>query len=256
MPQIAILNQSTVVQNSDVKLIAQAIDKQLKKHAVPAWDAASNWSCAAYVTNPGAVPASAYQLVILDNADQAGALGYHDQDPNGRPYAKVFAKTVLDNGGDIMKTSNSVSVTCSHEALEIFGDPQAGYWAQMMTGDLIALELCDPCEADAYAIAVGYLNRTQVMVSNFVLPSYFDTLPGMAQRFDFMGNLTVPFSMTSGGYQIIMSGGDVSQKFGAMYPEWKKAGKKFPAARTAKRSPRVLQMIPPAPPLPRMKRKR
>jgi len=233
MPQIALLNQSTVVSGSDCRLIAQAIDKQLKKHAVPAWGSASNWSCAAYITNPNAAPASAYDLVILDDADQAGALGYHDQDPNGRPYAKAFAKTVLDNGGDIRTSANSVSVTASHEALEIFGDPQAGYWSQMPSGKLIAMELCDPVEEDSYLISVG-LTLIKVPVSNFVLPSYFDTMP-QDQKFDYLGNLSAPFSMTSGGYQILMTAGKVSQKFGKAFPKWKKAGKKFPAARTAKR---------------------
>jgi len=233
MPQIAILNQSTVVTNADAKLIAQAIDKQLKKHAAPAWNAGS-WSCAAYVTNSGAVPASAYQLVILDDADQAGTLGYHDVDPQGRPYAKVFAKTVLDNGGDVMGSSNSVSVTCSHEALEIFGDPPAVYWAQMPDGDLVALELCDPVEADGYAISVGLFPPKQVMVSNFVLPAYFDG-GETGVKYDYLGKLTAPFLMTPGGYQIVMTGGTVSQNFGKEYPKWKKAGKKFPTARTARR---------------------
>ena len=232
MPLIAILNQSTVVQNSDVKLIAAAIDKQLRKHFGPAWGA-SGWSCAAYVSNPGAVPASAYQLVILDDADQAGALGYHDVDPNGKPYAKVFAKTVLDNGGDIYASANSVSVTCSHEALEIAGDPPAAYWASMPDGNLVALELCDPVEVDAYAISVGLFPKA-VMVSNFALPAYFDGSESGA-KYDYLGTLTAPFTMSPGGYQIVMSGGTVSQKFGAAYPKWKKAGKRFIAARTARR---------------------
>jgi hypothetical protein len=226
---IALLNQSTVVKVSDAKLIAQAIDKQLKKHACPAWGSVA-WGCV-FATS---TPAGAYSLVILDDADQAGALGYHDQDPNGHPYGRVFAKTVLDNGGDILSSANSVSVTASHEALEMFGDLQAGYWAQNLDGDLVALELCDPIEADAYPVTVGYLPK-QVMVSNFALPSYFDTEPETS-RFDYLGNLTAPFTMTPGGYMIVMTGGQVSQSFGKNYPEWKKAGKRFPAARTARRS--------------------
>ena len=234
MSKIAILNQSTVVRDGDCKLIASAIDKQLKRHACPAWGASSTWSCSFY-SAASSPPADAYRMWILDNADQAGALGYHDQDPQGKPYARVFAKTVLDNGGDIMKSENSVSVTCSHEALEIFGDPQAGYWAQTRDGNLIALELCDPVEADAYPISIGLVSPVQVMVSNFCLPAYFDTEPDTA-KYDMLGSLNAPFSMTSGGYQILMRAGKVSQKFGLLYPGWKRAGKTFHAARTARRT--------------------
>jgi len=37
-------------------------------------------------------------MVFLDNADQPGALAYHDLTPDGLPLAKVFVKTTVDNG--------------------------------------------------------------------------------------------------------------------------------------------------------------
>jgi hypothetical protein len=135
----------------------------------------------------------------------------------------------------VLETENSVSVTASHEALEIFGDPQAGYWAQMTTGALVALELCDPVEAEAYSITVGILRPVKVAVSNFVLPTYFDTMPEM-KGYDFLGSLPAPFSIASNGYQIVMGGGTISYVWGKNYRPWKKALKLQSSSRTSRRS--------------------
>jgi len=232
---IALLNQSSyLVDKLDkVSLIAQAVSKQLRLHAAPAW-AALPWTCALY-QDPNLVPRSAYRLWLLDDADTAGALGYHDQDPHGFPYGKVFVNPILDSGGDLMSTANSISVTVSHESLEMFGDPEVNLWAQMPDGNLIALELGDPVEGDAYPIGI---NGMPVMVSNFVFPEYFDQNPENT-RFDYMKRLSAPYTMTAGGYQIILQGGQVSNVFGAGFPDWKRPGKAFPAARTARRAAKL-----------------
>src|SRR6266581_152414 len=150
MQTIALITNSKLLAGhaQDVALIAQALSKQLHYHAAPAWHA-SPWSCV-YYADASTVPNSADRLWLLDDSDSAGALGYHDQDPSGQPYGRVFVRPILESGGDIMQSANSVSVTASHEALEIFGDPQANVWAQMNDGRLLALELCDPVESDAY----------------------------------------------------------------------------------------------------------
>ncbi len=232
MQQIALLSQSKLLKDhaSDVLVIAQAVSKQLHYHAAPAW-AASPWSCI-YYPDAASVPASAFRLWLLDDSDAAGALGYHDQDPQGQPYGRVFVKPILDSGGDIMTRSNSVSVTVSHEALEIFGDPQANLWAQMNDGRLLALELCDPVESDSYNVKIG---TTTVAVSNFVFPEYFDGAPE-GSRFDKMGRLNAPWTMTPSGYQIVMAGGNVSNLWGESYSDSRKAAKQHPAARTARRA--------------------
>jgi hypothetical protein len=55
-------------------------------------------------------------MVFLDDADQPGALAYHDPTPDGLPQAKVFVKTTLEN-------RNLVSVSASHELVELLVDP-------------------------------------------------------------------------------------------------------------------------------------
>lgn len=172
-----------------------------------------------------AIPADAVPIVILDDADQAGALGYHDVTPDGKPYGKVFLNPILKNGGTLTFSANSLSVALSHEILETCGDPYADFWADAAYAEY-ALELCDAVEGDSYTV-------DNIAVSNFVLPRFFRAGPG---PYDFMRKLTAPFTMTDGGYQIQKKGGQVTQVWAMGFPDWKKAGKQFPAARTYRRS--------------------
>jgi hypothetical protein len=64
---------------------------------------------------------------------------------------------------------------------------------------------------------------TPVEVSNFVLPAWFDPIPVDGAKFDWLGKLSKPFSMTKGGYVIVRNQGSVSQVFGEEFPAWKKA---------------------------------
>lgn len=228
---VALLNGSRYMADKldAVGRIAEAVSLQLRLHAAPAWDRLP-WSCAFY-GNPALTPSSAYRIWLLDDADVAGALGYHDQDPDGKPYGKVFVSPILRSGGAVSEGADSVSVTVSHEALELFGDPEANLWAEMPDGRCLAVELCDPCEGDAYQIAVG---GQQIAVSDFVLPPYFDGRPE-AQRFDFLGLVRAPWEVRPGGYLIIRDGQKVDNVWGAGYPDWRLPGKRHPAARTCRR---------------------
>jgi hypothetical protein len=230
---IAILNKSahfTGLPNL-VEAMAEAVQQQIQRHASVAWGRAA-WAVQ-YFRDVTAVPKSASRLWLLDHPDVAGALGYHDQDPHGYPYGKVFVDLILQNGGTEIDGPNSVSVTLSHEALEIYGDPIANRWAQMPNGTLIALELCDPVEGDSYPMKLS-TGTSPVSVSNFVFPEYFDGKP-TSRRFDQLGKLAAPYSMDAGGYQILMDGGQVRSVFGAAFPAWKHGAKQFAGSRTARR---------------------
>lgn len=229
---IAIIDRSThfAGKQTIVDAIAKAVDRQIQSDVAASYGfGPQEWRCQFFATTSEA-PANSYSLYLFDDADAAGALGYHDLDPKGRPYGKVFVSTILQNGGSETGKGLSVSVTVSHEALEIIGDVGANYWAQMPSGQLTAQELCDAVENDSYQNAAG-----EPFVSNFLLPYWFRPNDNESKRFDFMGKLHAPFTMTSGGYMILMTGGRVSQKFGEHYPEWKKAMKGHPASRTARR---------------------
>ena len=135
---------------------------------------------------------------MLDNSDQAGALGYHDMTPDGLPLGKVFAATDLQFG-------TQWTVTASHELLEMLGDPAINLTALTMTnfdlnqnvvGRLYAYEVCDACEADS----AGY-NIDASLVSDFVYPAWFESFrkPGSAQ-FDYRSLIKQPFQLLEDGY--------------------------------------------------------
>jgi hypothetical protein len=89
-------------------------------------------------------------------------------------------------------------------------DPLANLWAEN-GGKLYAYEMSDPVEEDTFEV-------DGVPMSNFVHPSWFEPFKHPAgTKFDHLGKLKKPFSMTKGGYMIIMDKktGKVSEVFGS-----------------------------------------
>ena len=126
------------------------------------------------------------QIVLTDNPDQAGALGYHEMTSQGTPLGKVFAKLDIQSG-------SSWTVTLSHELLEILVDPWINWCAEGTDGKIYALEVCDAVEADE----LGY-EINGVMVSDFITPSWFE--PTEADRVDFKRRLSKSMELARGGY--------------------------------------------------------
>lgn len=236
--KIVLVNESTLagkdLNEALLNRIASALARQQNESYAAMWQAQG---CPiGTAANLASVPKdNSAVMAILDNADQAGALGYHDTTPDGRPYGKVFLEPILSNGGKLISGEVSLSATLSHECLEMVGDPYCCWWSQnLKDGKLYCLELGDPVEADSYTI-------DDVAVSNFVGPRYFSQGPG---PYDYMGKLKEPFTMTVGGYLIVMDqSGNVSQIFGENYPEWKKDTKKHQASRTFKRMNSLIDAV-------------
>jgi hypothetical protein len=229
------VNQSTKVDHVSFVLMVKAVNAQLSAHACPDWDRRP--SNLAAVTNLDAVPHDSPFIVLLDDSDQAGVLGYHDKTPDGRAYGRVFAKPTLDNGGTLYQSSDSVSVTLSHEVLELWGDKNVNMWFDSNEPGMDDCgELCDAVEDQSYTI-IPYMGAPKVHVSDYVLPEYFDFEPSVSTtKFDRMGVLKGPFTVTSGGYRIRRSEtGQVTSVFGEEYPDWKRELKAHPASRTFKR---------------------
>jgi len=142
-------------------------------------------------------PPGTWWLAILDNSDQAGALGYHDLTSQGLPLGKVFAQSDIESG-------NNWTVTASHELLEMLADPGINLAAfvervgqdGIHAGILFAYEACDACEADQYGYQIG-----GTTVSDFVFPSWFEPFwrPGTTQ-FDYKNQIKQPFELLPGGY--------------------------------------------------------
>src|SRR3989442_14762285 len=150
-------------------------------------------------------------MVFLDDADHPGALAYHDLTPEGLPQSKVFVKTTIEN-------HDLVSVSASHELVEMLVDPAINL---MTTGPdrttIYAYESADPVEALSFDV-------NGIQMSDFVYPSYFEDFrqPNSVQ-FDQVNQVTQPFQILQGGYQIIFKDGRWSQVFGTKDETKKKA---------------------------------
>lgn len=145
----------------------------------------------------------AWAMVLLDNADQPGALAYHDLTPDGFPLAKVFVRTTLEN-------KELVSVSASHELVEMLVDPAINL---MSTGPdastMYAYESADAVEALSF-------NVNGIAMSDFVYPSFFEVFRKRGStRFDHMNKVKKPFETLPGSYQIIFKDGEWSQIFGS-----------------------------------------
>ena len=235
MAEISLLNKSTLVTNSDAALMAAACAKQVVNHVAPAWGKLP--MAVKFYANEAQVPAGAYRMYLLDDSDQAGALGYHAETPEGFPYGRVFAKPVLDNNGTMLQGTLTVASVVSHEVIELFCDPDVNAWYDGPGNKDYAAEACDPVEGDSYDVSVG-LTMKKVSVSNFIIPAWFKVTPAKGETFDYLKKLSKPFTMTAGGYWIVRSHGaeqQVMAEYGLLFPEWKKVVKQHEAARSQKR---------------------
>lgn len=188
VPNVAIINESTVVSDQQVYALTYALQIQTQKDFAPLWGIPSKIY---YLDKTKPVLAGHWMLVILDNADQANALGYHDLSSDFSPLGKVFAKTTIDAG-------ENWTVTASHELLEMLVDPFINLTTFTQTGNnsgrIIPYEVCDAVQESTFKI-------NGIEVSNFVLPSWFeDFRQPNSVKFDFLGILTSPYQLAKGGY--------------------------------------------------------
>lgn len=187
MIEIAIKNLSTVITQAELAKAMPGFQLQVTR------DFASVWGIDAklhLLERGAALPGGAWQLNVFDNADEAGALGYHETTAKGLPLGKVFAKTTLDYGG-------LWTVTFSHELLEMLLDPAINLLAiDEQHHRAYAYEACDSVEADE----LGY-QVLGVQVSDFVKPSFFE--PGVAVAHtgrSFCNHVSKAFQLAHGGY--------------------------------------------------------
>jgi len=220
---IACINKATVDLGVPFDKLTAALQKCYDQYFVPVW----GYPVSLY--NTKAARPSDWQLIYFDNADQAGALGYHDLTKDGQPVSKIFVKTTLAD-------KELVSVTACHELFEMAIDPIANLWADAADGTESAYEMCDPVEEDTFEV-------DGVQMSNFLHPAWFEPFqhpPGT--KFDHLGRLTKPFTMTKGGYMILKKKGKVSQTFGFKAKEKRFAKEDRVGHRSEYRKPKGLRI--------------
>jgi hypothetical protein len=169
--------------DAQVEAVLPALQKQVSNDFKAYWDL----DCVVnFLRKDVALTDGWWQIVVLDNPDQAGALGYHELTSQGAPLGKMFAKFDLDAG-------SSWTVTLSHELLEMLADPWINWCAVGSDSKIYALEVCDAVEADN----LGYM-IDGVLVSDFVTPAWYE--PTCADRFDFKQHLRNRLELARGGY--------------------------------------------------------
>ncbi len=186
-PLIIVKNFSKAVKDSELISALPAFQMQVSRDFAPAWGLDATLK---FMPATAPVPPSAWLLGVFDNADQAGALGYHDLTKSGQPIGKVFAKTTMDDGG-------LWTVTFSHELLEMLADPNVNLCAMDDDhGRLYSYEVCDAVEDDSLGYTID-----GVTVSDFVLPGWFEPLHvTKGERFAFKSHVPGPFHLLKGGY--------------------------------------------------------
>jgi hypothetical protein len=202
-PLIAFVNQATITMGVDFDALIAACQRYVNECFSPVW------GTPATLVRADKLSPGQWGMVFLDDADAAGALGYHDMtwsaDVAGArmkyPLSKVFVRTTLDAG-------EKVSVTTSHELAEMLVDPAINMWATGPRGALWAYEMCDAVETEEFEI-------DGIAMSDFVYPAFFEKfrVAGSA-RFDYLNRVTKPFQILPGGYGIVATMGRESQVFG------------------------------------------
>lgn len=197
VPTIVCVNKATVPLGVDFDALIAAMQVFVDEHVAPVW------GTRAKLIRARALVPGKWAMVLLDDADHAHALAYHDLTPDGLPLAKVFVKTTLMN-------KDLVSVSASHELVEMLVDPSINLVTTRTGSKLVyGYESADPVEELNFPI-----NR--IPMTNFVYPTYFEAFhkPGSV-RFDHLGKINKPFQIHAGGYLGVYKKGKWTQIFGS-----------------------------------------
>lgn len=216
-----VINKSTLVTEAQVRSWTAACARQIREHVAPAYGLKP--VRVQFLAGSSHAPAGAWVITVMDDADQAGDLGWHTEDSSGRIYGRVFARPGLDYGVP-------VSATLSHEVVETMVDPDVDRWVDTGRGYKVAYEACDPVEGSSYEI-------DGVAVSDFVCPAWYGkrTLMGRLHWLD-DGSVPGAFELAPGGYVVRRwPDGSEDQEFGATANRAYIAAKRHALGRTARR---------------------
>lgn len=190
-PRVALVDHTGTYGVAELMRVAEALQVQvMRDFALPP---PYGWGLPAAVRAAHLALPHEWVLGLFADADQPGALGYHDETPTGMPLAKVFP---------FVDSSAPWSSIASHELLEMLADPLVCRAAQAADGRFFALEVCDAVEEDLYDV-------DGVRVSDFVLPAYFEpprSTSGL--KLDHLGLIKSPYELRPGGYNQWYSPGD------------------------------------------------
>lgn len=202
---ISIINHTDgQITDEELQKVVRAINRQIKEDFEPYWSLSAILRLEGRSTDePETVQVADMRgdaiIYLWNEADVDDALGYHFQNNRGVPFGFVFTSIAHEIG-------EPWSVTLSHEALELLGDPETNLLAMgphpSEARDVFHwYEMCDAVQAESYEI-------DRVSVSNFILPLYFTgtrETDEVGARNDFLGRsyggkTLTSFGINPGGY--------------------------------------------------------
>lgn len=187
---VAIVDETGSISQDELIKVAGAMGEQIQADFSPIWRVRANVIA---TQNPGPFQ---WAVRLRTQLDDPGALGYHT-DENHVPVSYVD----VDEG--------EWPSIVSHEVLEMLADPwgsrthsarvpmgidyrQVGLKHES-THVHYLVEVCDPCERTSYPVQ-------DVMLSDFLYPSYYRTNPALAMAYSHAGGVTQPRQVAAGGY--------------------------------------------------------
>ena len=196
---ISIINHSNgKLPDAEIQCVIRAINRQVKEDFESYWSLSARLRLEGHsskkpnIQNPADMRGDAV-IYVWDKSDVEDAIGYHDLNNRGIPFGFVFLDIARQLGEDW-------SVTLSHEALELIGDPEVNllvagpHPAPSQQRDVFHwYEMCDAVQSETYKI-------DGVNVSNFILPLYFTGGDEFDGRNDFLGSALKSFGVNPGGY--------------------------------------------------------
>lgn len=189
---VALIADPQLVDPDELAKVAGALNEQVQADFAPAWHVRA--TVGAYATGGGY---GTWNVKVLDNIDEPGALGYH-ADKHNVPYA-------------VVQHDSNWAITASHEVLEMLADPFGGRMHAARLPEYVEryhetfglkhdssrvyylLEVCDPCEAGSYEVG-------DVELSDFLLPTWYRTNPTPANAYSHVGTCADPREVALGGY--------------------------------------------------------
>lgn len=189
MENFAIISEisENVLPISWLNSLSKALTIQANEHLYKFWGKGGTFE----VMKANQVPSGYIPFYIQYDIGVSEQNGYHWAE-NKKPYVKVKFNPDLDQ----------LSLTCSHEALETIINPQIDKFSALE--DLTILnskgkayfEICDICQGKDFAYRID-----GVMVSNFVTPNYYDTVPQKNVQYDYLKLVQRPGEILEGGYK-------------------------------------------------------
>jgi hypothetical protein len=242
-----VLNRTSLITSELLARVLGAIKVQTKKDFAPYYGIEATFTIFTATDQPDwskYVPLIFVDTLLPTAGDLTGTLGFHDVQvtsltnpdapggnaisifisnppnvPNGLPYA-IIPMGTADSGygvywdylqgfeGDFPTFEAILTVTTSHEVLEVLGDPTTnsyitdfGISNTVTRFELNIMEVCDPVE-----FGPGYpsLIDSGLYLSNFVLPSYWNPYGKSLGPFDFLHRVQAPLTPYAGEQDIIL----------------------------------------------------